>query len=92
MSVDLFDLSTHDFTKSSAVLFRNASEFSEYIEMYAAKSQRALTSTLIEYCELSDLDYTELSVMLTETLKQKIAEELREEGLLPKINQLSFEE
>jgi hypothetical protein len=90
--VDIFNPETYDYTRPSIVLFATPQEFSEYIELSASHRDVSLTTALIEYCELSDLDYDNLSSMLTNTIKEKIALEMQEDGLMQKTSRLEFED
>jgi hypothetical protein len=51
-----------------------------------------VTSVLVDYCEVYDLEYDSLAKMLTQSLKDKVAAEMQDAGLLPKENRLEFED
>lgn len=74
------------------LIFNNAIEFSEFIETLANRDSTTLTSVLVDYCEVYDVEYEMLAKMMTASLKDKVAAEMRDAGYLPKLNRLEFEE
>ena len=91
--VDIFDPTqlNIDIETKRPLIFRTASEFSEYIEVTAYHNDLTVTQMLLDYCEIHDIEYEELGNMLTPTLKNKIACEMQESGFMPKTSQLAFE-
>lgn len=90
MATDIFDPLEHDYDSTTQCLFRSAVEFSEFIELKASKANNSLVNTIIEYCEYSDVDYTDLSNLITPNLRDKIQIEMQDIGLMPKTSQLVF--
>lgn len=74
------------------LLFNNAVEFSEFVETLARRDNTTITSVLVDYCEVYDLEYENLAKMLTQSIKDKVAAEMEDAGYLPKSNRLEFEE
>lgn len=75
-----------------SLIFNNAVEFSEFVETLAARDSTTLTSVLVDYCEVYDVEYETLAKMMTSSIKDKVAAEMRDAGYLPKVNRLEFEE
>jgi hypothetical protein len=75
-----------------SLIFNNAIEFSEFVETLALRDNTSVTSVLVDYCEVYDLEYDSLAKMLTQSLKDKVAAEMQDAGLLPKENRLEFED
>lgn len=73
------------------LLFSNPVEFSEYVEMIAAKQESTITTVLLNYYEMFDVEYEDLSKLLTASIKGKIMLELQDLGLMQKETQLQFE-
>lgn len=78
--------------ETKAFIFSSAVEFSEFIETRAAKEEQTLVQTLIDFCEYDDINYEDLSYMLTPNIKKKITAEMQNLGFLPKSSQLEFAE
>jgi hypothetical protein len=74
------------------LIFKTAVEFSEFIETLAKRDSTTLTSVLVDFCEVYDLEYETLAKMLTVSLKDKVSAEMQDAGLLPKSTRLEFEE
>jgi hypothetical protein len=72
------------------LIFKSAVEFSEFVETLANRDSTTITSVLVDYCEVYDLEYETLARMLTQSLKDKVATEMQDAGLLPKSNRLEF--
>jgi hypothetical protein len=75
------DLMGYNFT-SSNFLFKSASDFSQYIEMTAAKESRTCTQVIIEYCEDRDIWPADVAKLIIPSLKGKIQMEMIEAGLM----------
>jgi hypothetical protein len=76
--------------KPNQVLFRTAKEFSMFITNMAEKNQDTISNTLIQYCEDRDVDPEDLVKLISKPLKERLAEEYRESGLLEKTSTASF--
>lgn len=74
------------------LIFNNAVEFSEFVETLANRDSSTVTSVLVDYCEVYGLEYETLAKMLTSSIKDKVAAEMQDAGLLPKTNRLEFED
>lgn len=70
------------------IVFQSANEFSHYIETLAYKENKTHVSAIIEYCDDRDVDIEDISHYISRSLKEKIAIEMQEDGLLPKTSQL----
>jgi hypothetical protein len=94
MPVEIFDRAGLDksLEDPSRWIFRSAVEFSEFVESIANQREELIMNVLIEFCELYDLEYENLSKMLTVHLKDKVASEMQDAGLLPKQNRIEFED
>jgi hypothetical protein len=97
MSVEIFERqnlesilgSGADFPK---LIFSSPVEFSEYVESIALRDELTISGTLIDLCEIYDIEYESLSKMLTQSIKEKIAVEFQEQGILNKRTQIEFED
>lgn len=69
-------------------LFNSPNEFSYFIEQEAIKRKDDCYSVIIEYCEINDVEYDKISVMINDQLKTKLAVEFSDIGLMKPINQL----
>lgn len=76
---------------SDRVLFRTASEFSMFITDAAKKNGYSLTQTILNYCEDRDLDPEEIVKLISKPLRELIAIEMQESGLLTKDSTAVFE-
>ena len=80
-----------DEMTTDKVLFRNATDFSYYIQTTAQKEGMTCTQTILEYCEQRDLEPDDIAKLINRSLKEQITIEMQEEGLLPKTTTLEFE-
>lgn len=71
-------------------IFRSATDFSQFVETTAARSGVTLTQVILDYCENRDVDYLDVAKLLSNNLKEKLAFEMQEAGLLPKHSTLEF--
>ena len=78
-------------SESDNLIFKNASDFSYYIQTTAQKEGQTCTQTILEYCEQRDLEPDDIAKLINRALKEQITIEMQEEGLLPKNNELEFE-
>ena len=86
-----FDAADPNFDASENFIFRTATDFSQFVEMTAIREGKSCTSVILEYCEEKDLDPEDIAKLVSRPLKEKLAIEMQEEGLLPKGAQLPFE-
>jgi hypothetical protein len=70
------------------VLFRSATDFSQFIETEAIKQDRPCTDIILEYCDEKDIEPDAVGKLINESLKGKIELEMIESGLLEKRNTL----
>lgn len=75
---------------SENTIFRTATDFSQFVELTAAKSGVSLTQVILDYCDNRDVDYEDISKLLSTNLKEKLAFEMQEAGLLPRQSTLEF--
>lgn len=69
---------------STNFLFRNSSEFSQFVELTSIRDNRTCTSIILDYCEEKDLEPEEIARMISKPLREKLMIEMQEDGLLPK--------
>ncbi len=86
---EIFDVSKIDTSKK--LLFKSASDFSQYIETVASQNGETVTQALINYCDDRDIDFEQIAPLLTQTMKEKLIYEMAEAGLVRKHSQLEFE-
>ena len=94
--VEIFERGDYDsieelIRNKTPIIFKSAIEFSEFIETTAIMQSMTNTQVVLDYCEIYDMEYESLAQMMTQNLKDKIATEMRDAGLLPKTSQLEFE-
>ena len=73
------------------ILFRTATEFSMFITDAANKNGDSITQTILNYCEDRDVDPEEIAKLVSKPLKELIAMEMQESGLLKKDSSAVFE-
>lgn len=73
------------------VLFRNANEFSMFVESKAIAEECTCTSIVLRYCDEKDLDPDDVAKLINSSLREKIAREMIEDGLMPKGAELEFD-
>lgn len=73
------------------LLFKSASEFSQFVEKTAIKENRTCTSIILEYCEEKDIEAEDISRLVSRPLREKLMIEMQEEGLLPRTATLEFD-
>jgi hypothetical protein len=69
---------------TSNFLFRNSSEFSQFVELTSIREGRSCTSIILAYCEDKDLDPEDISKLISKPLREKLMLEMQEDGLLPR--------
>lgn len=71
-------------TGSQRKLFQNANEFSMYIEKLAVEEGITCYSALLNWCEEQDIDPEDIAKSVSKQLKDKLAVEFADIGLLKK--------
>lgn len=66
-------------------MFTSANEFSTHIEQRAYDDNLSLTDALLAYCEEHNLEPDDIKTMVSQSLKDKLAVELRATGHLPQV-------
>jgi hypothetical protein len=79
-----------NITKDDRVLFRTATEFSMFITKLAHENDDTLTTTILNYCEDRDLDPEDIAKLVSKPLKELLALEMQESGLLTKQSSAEF--
>lgn len=80
-----------DASFEDRILFRTASEFSIFITDAARKNEDTITQTILNYCEEKDVDPEDIAKLVSKPLKELIALEMQEAGLLPKTSTTTLE-
>ena len=65
-------------------MFKSANEFSLHIEGLAIKKQTSYIEAILEYCEGNEIEPEELSEMISQILRDKLAVEFEEKNFLPR--------
>jgi hypothetical protein len=78
-------------TTSDKILFRSANEFSMFIINTANKNFETLTATILSYCDERDIDPENIAKLISKNLKERIALEMEEAGLMRRESSGSFE-
>lgn len=65
-------------------MFTSANEFSMHIESMAYNGHMSYTDAVLRYCTEHFLEPDDVASLVGKSLKEKIAVEMRECGLLPK--------
>ena len=63
-------------------LYKNANEFSQYIEQTAVDEGSTCVQSLIDYCEENELEFDEIAKIVSKPLKEKLQLEFAEMGML----------
>jgi hypothetical protein len=71
-----------DIRKTAPVLFRTANEFSMHITNSAHEQGKTLTQCLLDYIEDRDVEPEEVAKLVSKSLKELLALEMQEAGLL----------
>lgn len=71
-----------DATTDDRILFKSATEFSMFITNTANKKQQTLTQTILDYCDDRDIDPENIAKLISKTMKERIAIEMQDAGLL----------
>ena len=78
-------------TFADKILFRTATEFSMFITDAANKNGDSITQTILNYCEDRDVDPEEIAKLVSKPLKELIAMEMQESGLMKRDSSAVFE-
>lgn len=65
-------------------LFKNAAQFSLFIEQMAAEKRMTHMDAVLKYCEDNFIEPDEIKNLINKTLRDKIEIDMREANLLPK--------
>lgn len=71
-------------TLSQKKLWRNANEFSLFIEKKAVDDETSCYSALLNYCDEADVEPETVAALVNKQLKDKLEVEFGEMGLLKK--------
>ena len=74
------------------ILFKSANEFSQHIQRISYESGNTLIHTLTEYCEQRDIDPEDIAKLISKPLKEMLALEFQESGLLKKTSTATFDD
>jgi hypothetical protein len=69
-------------------MFKNANEFSLHIEKNARMFKMSHMDAVLKYCEENSLEPSDVSSLISKSLKDKIEMDFRELNYLPKQAQL----
>lgn len=65
-------------------MFKNASQFSLYIEQLASEKRMSHMDAVLKYCEDNYIEPDEIKSLINKTLKDKIEIDMRDANMLPK--------
>jgi KaiC/GvpD/RAD55 family RecA-like ATPase len=65
-------------------MFKNAAQFSLFIEQMASEKRISHMDAVLKYCEENFIEPDEVKSLVNKTLKDKIEVDMREANLLPK--------
>ena len=85
------DPGSNEVSLTDKILFRTATEFSMFITDAANKNGDSITQTILNYCEDRDVDPEDIAKLVSKPLKELIAMEMQESGLLKKDSSAVFE-
>ena len=71
-------------------MFKNANEFSLYIEQLVKEKRMSHMDAVLEYCKENFLEPEDVSKLINKSLKDKIEMDFRELNYLPKQAQLDI--
>lgn len=71
-----------EVTDEDQILFKSATEFSMFITNLANKNKATLTQTVLDYCDDRDIDPESIAKLISKTMKERIAIEMQDAGLL----------
>lgn len=78
-------------TPSAKVLFRTANEFSMFITNTKNDTDKSYTQCILEYCEMRDIEPADIAKLISKPLKELLALEMQEAGLLSRDSTAEFE-
>lgn len=73
-----------------SLMFKNANEFSLYIEEVVREKKMPYMDAVLEYCKENFLEPQDIVSLINKSLKDKIGNEFREQNYLPKQAQLDI--
>jgi hypothetical protein len=76
---------------TNQTIFRNANDFSLYVEKLSISSGETCTSIILSYCEQKDIEPEDIAKLVSRPLKEKLQLEMQSIGLIKKESQLEFE-
>jgi hypothetical protein len=71
-----------------SAIFKNANDFSLYIEQIVSTSNTNYMDAVLEYCKENYLEPEDIAKLINKSLKDKIEMDFRELNYLPKLAQL----
>lgn len=71
-------------------MFKNANEFSLYIEQVVREKRLSYIDAILAYCKENFLDPEDVSKLINKSLKDKLEMDFREANYLPKQAQLDM--
>jgi len=74
---DIMEADTKD-----RILFKTATEFSMFITNIANQNKATLTQTILDYCDDRDIDVEDITKLISKPLKERLAMEMQESGLM----------
>lgn len=69
-------------------MFQSANEFSIYIERHAYEKSMPLMDAILGYCSEHSIEPDDIASLVSKSLKEKLAVELRSVGMLPPLASL----
>jgi hypothetical protein len=78
-------------TPRDKVLFRTANEFSMFITNTKNNTDKSYTQCILEYCEMRDIEPEDIAKLISKPLKEQLAIEMQEAGLLSRDSTAEFE-
>lgn len=70
------------------ILFKTASDFSQFVETEAIKQDMSCTDVILTYCDSKDIDPDAIAKLVNNSLKGKLENEMIQSGLLSAHNTL----
>lgn len=91
--MNFFTLEDGETTASTTdrVLFRTANEFSIFITNMKKDTDKSYTQCVLEYCELRDIEPSDIAKLISKPLKELLAIEMQEAGLLTRVSTAHFD-
>jgi hypothetical protein len=70
------------------ILFKTASDFSQFVETEANKQDMSCTDVILAYCDSKDIDPDAIAKLVNSSLKGKLENEMIQSGLMSAHNTL----